>query len=739
MRSKNASWVLLSVLAVLGLAASVTIIWNTVRLNQEVEMRTQRYISDVMSQLTRDIDNRLEQVAVDLKMAGENLLQTNRYEPEGIDGYLESVARNLSFTGFVVVWEDGGTYQFGIETSDVQSLEGVQASFAGEDGICVLDKQSILYTVPILDQVKVRGVLGGIRDKENMQALIQSDSFSGESLTCIVDREGKVVISPTELAPFLRLDEVFQEEPDGKVARSIQKMKRDMAARQAGVFRFEASNGSDVMLAYNPLDTYDWVLLSLVSSDVISAGIDYYMGQTTWVVGLVLVLMIVIFLLLFLGQRIHYKQLEQIAFTDRVTGGMNNAAFQLKCETLLAGAAPGAYSVLLLHLKGFKLINEQFGSGCGDEVLRAVMGILQAAAEGRGCAARADGDNFFLCVEEGDPDGVCRLVDGLARDMAAWTRTFNADKQAPFRFVLQPGAYIVDEPGLEITIIQDRAKTACKDRTAAEDGICKFYNPILTQRQQKEQELNGLFQDALERRDFQVYFQPKVHLPGGTVGGAEALVRWVHPQRGMIYPSDFIPLFESNGNICKLDLYVFEEVCRTLRRWEDEGRAAMTVSVNLSRMHFRRPDFLKEFAAVAEAYQIPRGRIEFELTESIFFDDWGIKMVKSLIEEMHRLGFRCSMDDFGVGYSSLGLLVDFDIDVIKLDRQFFLDVTKERARDVVETIVDLARKIGAETVAEGIETPEQLEFLSQVRCDMVQGYIYAKPLPIFEFEAWLAR
>lgn len=303
---------------------------------------------------------------------------------------------------------------------------------------------------------------------------------------------------------------------------------------------------------------------------------------------------------------------------------------------------------------------------------------------------------------------------------------------------IQPGVYLVEDVSLDVTVMQDRARTACGARTGEQDGQCIFYHAALTRNLLEEQELTAMFPGSLEHGDFQVFLQPKVWIENGRLGGAEALVRWHHPQRGVIYPSDFIPLFEKNGRIRELDLFIFEEVCKTISRWAEEEMELFPVSVNLSRQHFKDENALTPFADIARRYAIPSGIIELELTESIFFDDQGIENVKRQIDAMHAMGFLCSLDDFGAGYSSLGLLMEFDVDVIKLDRRFFLNVERKKTRDVVGgAVVELAGKLGVQTVAEGIETQRQLEFVRDARCDLIQGYLYAKPLPIPEFEEWM--
>lgn len=466
-------------------------------------------------------------------------------------------------------------------------------------------------------------------------------------------------------------------------------------------------------------------------------NMDRHINQLFLIMALLITLVGGALLVLLLVQRRHYKQMKKVAFTDRLTGGMNQAAFQLKCEAVLAGAAPGAYSIALLDVKNFKMVNELFGSVGANRMLREIMRALQAQVPGKGFAARANADNFFLCLEGGDPGRIAETVEELTTHVKQAVKLLDAGNPVPYQLILQPGVYIVDDPTVDITIIQDRARAACRNRTTSEDGVCKFYDVAIMDQLKEEQELNRLFEGSLANGDFQVYLQPKVWTQREKAGGAEALVRWQHPRRGRLSPADFIPLFERNRNICKLDLYVFEVVCRTVQRWKATGKTLVPISVNLSRQHFEYPNCLAAFSEIARRYQVPEGMIELELTESILFDEQRVEEVKGYIDEMHRLGVLCSLDDFGSGFSSLGLLTELDVDAIKLDRRFFKDVKNPKVREVISSIVALAHKIGAITVAEGIETPEQLQLLREVGCDMIQGYIYARPVPIPTLEGWL--
>lgn len=617
----------------------------------------------------------------------------------------------------------------GLKTAVDRTTKAYVSDVAAQLALDIDDRLSLYQENNII------GVLGGTGNKESMQRLIQPVSFDGQGLTCIADTEGNVVISPTDLDPFMRLDDIFKEDSEETTVRNIKRMQENMKEGKNGVFSFVAVDGRELILSYNILKSYDWVLLTLVPADLISYETDRYVIQTFAIVAGTILLFLFFLLILLFIYRNNRRRLEYIAFVDAVTGGMNNAAFCLKLRETLKNARRNEYTVAVINIRNFKMINESFGTHEGDRTLHYCMQILRKNVKEGEIAARGNADDFFLCLKEGNRNIVAARLQEIVREI----NSFNENLENPYHLSFRQGAYLIDEPDLDSTIIQDRVMTACMNQQEFGENSCVFYDICFTQKMKQEHELNAMFRGALENGDFKVYFQPKVSLEDEKTAGAEALVRWQHPEEGMISPGDFIPLFEKNGNICRLDCYVFEEVCRTIDRWRREGRKLFPVSVNLSRQHFKRNDFLNQFADVAAKYRIPEGLLELELTESIFFDDNSIAMVRESINRMHELGFKCSLDDFGSGFSSLGLLKEFDVDTIKLDRRFFLDMSKPKAEDVVECLIDLARRLKVKTVAEGIETQEQIDFLKQIHCDMVQGFFYSRPLRAEEFEEWADR
>ena len=249
-------------------------------------------------------------------------------------------------------------------------------------------------------------------------------------------------------------------------------------------------------------------------------------------------------------------------------------------------------------------------------------------------------------------------------------------------------------------------------------------------------EKENKMEQALQNKEFIVHYQPKYDLNTEKVAGAEALVRW-NSDKGLIMPGEFIDLFERNGFVLKLDLYVFEVVCADIRKWLDEGRKVLPIAVNVSRLHLLDTDFVSEYGALISKYRVPPELLELELTENMPMasEDFLVEVFNNIA----RLGVSLAIDDFGSGYSSLNILHTMPFDTLKIDQMFFQNKTgSERGRRIIETVVLMAQKLGITVVAEGVETKEQVAFLKAIGCNMVQGFYFAKPMPSYEFEHLLS-
>lgn len=419
--------------------------------------------------------------------------------------------------------------------------------------------------------------------------------------------------------------------------------------------------------------------------------------------------------------------------TDPITGGWNPSRFEAEASRTLRSAPPGTYTFLALNIAKFKLINDTFGMQKGNQTLKYVYDVLASCLNEGELLCRSSSDHFDLLVNSQSPEEMTKRLEQICYRINA----FNDQREQKYFLTLTVGIYPITDPQLTVSRIRDRADGARKSSGPASGNhlySCAFYSALQQQRQMREKDMENKMISALNANEFLIYLQPKMDLRTNQIVAAEALVRWLDRDWGLIPPDEFIPFFEKNGFVVSLDLCVFEQVCRLIRRWIDAGATPLPISVNLSYIHLYDENFLQKYIAIQQQWQVPANLLEIELTETMLFEN--LNTVKRAIDLIHQAGFRCSLDDFGSGYSSLNMLKDIDVDALKLDRAFFrspqADNPKERA--IIQSVVDMAGKLQTVTVAEGVETAAQLSFLRQIHCDMAQGYVISKPLPTDQFE-----
>lgn len=421
------------------------------------------------------------------------------------------------------------------------------------------------------------------------------------------------------------------------------------------------------------------------------------------------------------------QTLQQMAERDPLTNVYNMHTFYARAEEAMRQAPDRQFTVIRTDVDGFKVINDLYGMDEGDRLLRFLATGLQSRMTGHSVCGRIGGDVFCACVDM-DEAGVLHLVQELVDSLAQYP--------LPNKILLYSGICRVDTLSTPMSLLCDRANLAL--RTVKGSAVCyhAFYDGRLRAGMLKAKRIESEMRSALSLGQFQLYLQPKVYMPDGTIVGAESLTRWHHPVDGIIPPDDFIPLFERNGFIIHLDEYMWNRTCALLRRWLDEGRPPLPCSVNVSRLHVLDARLPEKFAALIKKYDIPPHLLELELTESIFLDS----KIQSLevIDTLRGMGFHFSLDDFGAGYSSLNMLKDLQVETLKIDKGF-LDVVAgtNRGKTIVSYVISLARAINMQVVAEGVENKEQASFLCQCGCTVAQGFLYSAPVPVPLFEAML--
>lgn len=309
----------------------------------------------------------------------------------------------------------------------------------------------------------------------------------------------------------------------------------------------------------------------------------------------------------------------------------------------------------------------------------------------------------------------------------------------PYKIGTVFGVYLVNAAEKHnIHLMLDLANYARRNAKLTMRGPLVLYDEKMRQDALLQQELSGHLENALEQGELTAWFQPKVDMPSGEINGSEALVRWNHPARGLLMPSSFMPLFERNGAVVQIDIYVFEQVCKALKQWSKQGLPIHRVSCNFSSLHFDRADFPQQLADIAARYDVPHALLEVEITESSIMRN--PESACAQIMQLKERGFLIAIDDFGSGYSSLGQIQQIMADVLKLDRSFVQrNILGTREQIVLSNVIRMATELGMSVICEGVETGEQAEILIQLGCRNAQGFFYAKPMPGRDFEQLLQK
>lgn len=412
---------------------------------------------------------------------------------------------------------------------------------------------------------------------------------------------------------------------------------------------------------------------------------------------------------------------------DSLTGLYTREYFYESIEKILKNHPDTEYDMICGDVENFSVINAQYGIEKGDELLCYIADFYRDKFGATILCSRIGADNFAIFCEHG-----VNYKQYLDSEITTYSR-----ENAPVgNYVVKYGVYENVDRKLPPAFIYDRARLALhKSKHNYGVKIAKYDMEQSEELVRKKMILDNM-EEALSTNQFQVYFQPKVGLATGRVEGAEALVRWIHPEYGFMPPDSFIPVFEENGFIWRLDYYVTECVCRKLDEWKKSGMPVVPISVNLSRRDFEQEHLVEDICRLTDKYGIEHQYIHLEVTESAYTEN--PEQVIFKVTGLRKAGFQIEMDDFGTGYSSLNMLSELPIDILKLDKRMSQKRNIQQNQTILNFVFGLAQCIGLITVAEGVENIEMVEKLRKLGCDMVQGYYYAKPLPVHDFEKYLA-
>lgn len=414
------------------------------------------------------------------------------------------------------------------------------------------------------------------------------------------------------------------------------------------------------------------------------------------------------------------EKLYKLAYIDKVTNIENNNYFLEKGTELLKQQFEG--HLLIIDVGKFKIFNKKYGRVVGDNLLKNMGKKLKEILGEKRIITRLANDIFAVILEEKEQKELTKIIEKLLKELS----NIEMEKNK-YKILISIGVSKIEKEDKDIFEILDKAIIARDEAKKNFNKKYHIFNQELENQIIKEHDIELIMEEGIQNQEFKVFYQPKVNAKNEKIEEAEALVRWERENK-LIPPNEFIPVFEKNKFIIQLDKYIYEQVCKDMKEWKEKYNKKIKISVNISKQHIVQDGFIEEYYKITKKYNVNPNEIELEITETTELDErFGISKI---LEKLKEKGFKISIDDFGTGYSSLSMLQQIPVDVIKIDK-LFVDQIK-----MLEIMILIAKKMGLKTVAEGVETNEQVQILKKLEVDLLQGFYYSKPLEKTEFEKY---
>lgn len=555
--------------------------------------------------------------------------------------------------------------------------------------------------------------------------------FEGSGFSYIVDRDGNIIISGNKDKGtgnlLSNISNMLVESSKEKFETNKETIKNNIKNEVAGTRTLQTEAGKYYMV-YEPIEANHWAIVSFIPSIAISGEI-YSALLTTFIISIGVILVILMFCIYIVISNLKkQKQLYEYAYIDGVTKKGNIYYFRKIGQERLEKEPKTDKYILVLDINKFKMINKSFGYKIGDNILYGIGNKLEQILGVESLICRYSNDYFVAMFEyKENLTNLLQQIVGELENLRLGENKYNLS--------INMGVYKVKEEDKDISEIMDKAIIA--HSVSKGDVFDKYhiYDDEMEREMELESKIEQNMSSAIENEEFEVYYQPKFFTESEKLYGAEALVRWKHDGK-IIPPDKFIPIFEKNKFILKLDLYILDKVCKDIKAWKEKYDKEIIVSVNVSRQHFMDEHFLEKYLMVTAKHCINTNNIDLEITESATIEE-GIDIIE-IMNKMKELGFLISIDDFGTGYSSLSSLQDMPADILKIDKSF-VDKIGKTEKNIVDYIINIAKELKLTTIAEGVETKKQREYLLEKGCDIIQGYYYSKPLPKEEFEKYIEK
>lgn len=586
------------------------------------------------------------------------------------------------------------------------------------------------------DYKRIVGMVAGICDTRSYNNLIDM-SFGGkenDSNGYVLNSDGEVIMSgENALGDYVPMGDLFfSSDILASVEESVRNSVKDNFAKVGGSGIVKSvCKGEKYVAYYSGMSGFDNLhYLLIFKENVVAAEQNHYTMMNILMYAFFVLILIIVITAYIVIVRVSFRRLtkaneevSRIAYTDSITGYSTWDKFVLDAKSLLRHEYR-RYALVSFDIDKFKAINDMYGHEEGNRVLKLIADTVNRNLQDGETFSRINSDNYYILMLYSSDSDTARRIGSLIQAIE-----YEITEFVP---VLSFGIYRITDKSVSIRRMGDLADIAKRTVKYGDASAYTFYSESMLEKMREEKRIENEMQTALDMHEFCVFYQPKVSLDGKVnLTGAEALVRWIKDGT-VISPGKFIPLFEKNRFIVKLDYYIMDQVCQKIKQWESYY-PHLLISVNMSRAHLRDPQFVEKLNDICLSHGVSTSSIEIEITESAAYGS--LDVLTAVFKQLRDYGFHISIDDFGSGYSSLNMLKDLPADVLKIDRAFLAESnSNKRANDILGYVIRMAGSLGMHTICEGIETDEQAKLLGGLGCEMAQGFYFAKPMPSDSFE-----
>ena len=651
---------------------------------------------------------------------------------------LSDLTHELNATGMGIV-TDKGKGVVGLDV-DFDRYSGMKKALAGENSLTVVDNgpngesKCLLFAVPLYDDVKGKKyVFYATIAREYIYKVFRSSTEYNEQYVMLINKNREVMLPMTDLQKQKEFSDIMDNPANYKLEEKFNSFEKNVKKQKGAIDQFSFNSASYyVDVVY--VDDSDMFLVSLVDTDEATSYIQHATNMAGIIFAIVVGLFAIAIILTTILQFRNQSNMFRLAYNDKLTGIYNWEYMQIKVHELLK--EDRKLILVLFDIKGLKYINDIYGFASGDKILLDIASFIKEN--------KFTEDNFYGYSKLED-DAFALVIEGeIDERFVVMVKAFMNELQGKIsdlcevNFAVGIAPIKRNDDGNYHGVI-DNAYSAMESNSKQTGITIGVYDQEFKEELIKSKKLEGDLPYALKNKEIKVYLQPKYDTATEKIVGAEALVRWQHHELGFISPGQFIPLFENNGMISKIDRYVLDQVCANFKEWKAKNLNLYPISVNLSRAEVNDKNLVNVVKSIRDKYDIGSDLVEIEITESSVANN--DEQLFELMEQLRTNGFKLSMDDFGTGYSSLSQLMKMPIDYLKLDKSFIdnciNDDPENKTHKFIANVVRIAKDINCKVVAEGVETKEQRDTLLEAGCDIIQGFYYAKPMPVSEYEKLL--